>query len=158
MAADLTQVSILARREIEARILNPVIRAFVKELGQERTLKIIESIIKSLAKESGEEIAKVMEGNSLAHFAQSLSFWTTEDALQIKVLEESRQRYCFDVTRCRYAEMYKELGITELGVLLSCNRDYAFIDGFNPKIRLTRSKTIMEGADICDFRYEFKDE
>jgi hypothetical protein len=157
MAADLTKVSILARREIEARILTPVIKAFMKEFGKERTLKILEPIIQSLAREAGTQLVQILGGNSLENFAKSLSFWTREDALKMDILEQGPQKYVFNVTRCRYAEMYKELGIPELGVLLSCGRDSALIQGFNPKIKFTRTKTIMEGADICDFRYEHGD-
>jgi hypothetical protein len=49
--------------------------------------------------------------------------------------------------------MYASLGLQELGGLLSCNRDYALIEGFNPSIKLTRTQTIMEGAPHCDFRF-----
>jgi hypothetical protein len=45
------------------------------------------------------------------------------------------------------------LGIPELGTSLSCARDFALINGFNPNITLKRTKTLMEGADCCDFRY-----
>ncbi len=157
MAADLTKVSILARREIEARILTPVIQALMKELGKERTLKIIAPIIQALAREGGVQLAQLLKGNTLEHFAKGLSLWTREDALQLDRVEQSPTRYAFNVTRCRYAEMYKELGIPDLGVLLSCGRDLALIEGFNPKIQFTRTKTIMEGAPFCDFRYEMKD-
>jgi hypothetical protein len=27
------------------------------------------------------------------------------------------------------------------------------VEGFNPKIKLERTQTIMEGSDHCDFRY-----
>jgi hypothetical protein len=50
--------------------------------------------------------------------------------------------------------MYKELEIQDYGTLLSCERDAAQIAGFNPKIRFTRTQTIMSGAPYCDFRYE----
>ncbi len=59
----------------------------------------------------------------------------------------------FDVTRCKYAEMYERLGMKELGNLLSCYRDFAFLDGFDPDIELKRTKTLMEGDDLCDFCY-----
>ena len=62
-----------------------------------------------------------------------------------------------NVTRCRYAEMYEELGLQELGYMLSCARDFAMIDGFNPRINLTRTQTIMEGANHCDFLFELKE-
>ncbi len=157
MGADLTTVSILARREIEARILSPVIQVLMKELGKERTLKLIEPVIQSLARESGAQLARLLGGNTLGHFAQGLRFWSAEDALKIEILEQSEKKASFNVTRCRYAEMYKELGIPEWGALLSCSRDGAMIAGFNPKIKFTRTRTIMEGAGFCDFRYEVKD-
>ena len=154
MGVDLTQISILARREIEARILIPVIHEFVSEFGKERTLKIVGPIIQSLARESGTQVAKLLGGDTLDLFAKGLSLWTREDALQIEVLEQTPRRYSFNVTRCRYAEMYRELGMQEYGVLLSCGRDGAMIQGFNPRIEFRRTQTIMEGAPFCDFRYE----
>ncbi len=65
--------------------------------------------------------------------------------------------FAFNVTRCRYAEMYRELGIPHLGPVLSCARDFALIEGFNPLIRLTRTQTLMDGAPTCDFRYRLDD-
>ena len=63
-------------------------------------------------------------------------------------------RLDFDVTRCRYAEMYRALGLADLGGTLSCCRDFALIEGFNPEVTLTRTQTIMEGATHCDFRFQ----
>jgi hypothetical protein len=49
--------------------------------------------------------------------------------------------------------MYQALGLADLGSSLSCQRDFALIEGFNPSIRLSRTQTIMEGAKFCDFRF-----
>jgi len=152
----LTQIGILARREIEARILAPVIKEFTKELGPARTLQIVEPIILSLAREAGTQLGRMVAGNSLEHFMKGFPMWTREDALQVQILEQGPKKVSFNVTRCRYAEMYRELGIPDLGFLLSCNRDGALIEGFNPKIKFTRTQTIMAGAPFCDFRYEMK--
>jgi len=157
MGADLSQIGILARREIEARILAPVIKEFIKEIGRERTLQIVEPIILSLAREAGTQLGKMLGGNSLEHFMKGFPMWTREDALQVHILQQTPQRVSFNVTRCRYAEMYREFGIADLGFLLSCNRDGALIEGFNPKIKFTRTQTIMQGGPFCDFRYEMKD-
>ena len=157
MGADLSQIGILARREIEARILAPVIKEFARELGRERTLSLLEPVIISLAREAGNQLTKIVGGNSLDHFMKGFPMWTREDALQVKVLEQNSRKVSFNVSRCRYAEMYRELGIGDLGFLLSCNRDGALIQGFNPKIEFTRTQTIMEGAPFCDFRFEMKE-
>ncbi len=152
--ADLSQVSILARREIEARILMPVLTAFIKQYGKEQTVKTVDPVIQELAREGGVQLAKALGGNTIGHFAKGLSLWTREDALRLDVKEQTETKFAFNVTRCRYAEMYKELGVQEYGALLSCGRDAALIVGFNPKIRFTRTQTIMSGASYCDFRYE----
>ena len=154
--ADLSQVSILARREIEARILMPVLNAFIKEYGKEQTVKLVDPVIQELAREGGVQLAKALGGNTIAHFAKGLSLWTREDALRMDVIEQTEKKFAFNVTRCRYAEMYKELGVQDYGALLSCGRDAALIVGFNPKIKFTRTQTIMSGAPYCDFRYDLE--
>jgi hypothetical protein len=86
-------------------------------------------------------------------FHDALERWTANDALRLTVHEMDETALSFDVTRCRYAEMYRALGIEELGAILSCNRDGALIEGFNPDVTLRRTQTLMGGATHCDFRY-----
>jgi predicted ArsR family transcriptional regulator len=149
----LNAMGVLTRREIEARILVPLLEALGEEFGRERVLEIARQTIIDIARQQGQALAQAMGGNSLPHLADSLAAWKKDDALVIDVLEQGEEHFAFNVTRCRYAEMYRMLGIPELGVLLSCNRDQALIQGFNPVVRLERTQTIMEGAAFCDFRY-----
>jgi hypothetical protein len=152
----LHEVGVLTRREIEARILAPFVEALATEFDRERVLQILRKTIIEVAKTQGAQLAAAMGGDSLHHFNESLEFWTRGDALEMDVLEQNDERLSFNVTRCRYAEMYRALGIPELGALLSCNRDFALIQGFNPDVDLTRTQTIMEGAPFCNFRYTRK--
>ena len=152
MRADLSQVNILTRREIEALISGPLIRAFIQEVGRERALAVVGTVINTLAFKNGEALAEQMGGNSLADFAAGLSAFGAGGAYDMEQLELSETRYAFNIRRCQYAEMYKELGMADLGVILSCSRDFQLLAGFNPRMRLVRTKTIMEGYDYCDFR------
>lgn len=147
------RIGVLTRREVEARILAPIVDALSAEFGRERVVEIVKSAIIKLAQAQGAALADQMGGNSLNEFAESLQFWTQDNALEISVIEQSRDLFSFDVTRCRYAELYRALGIPELGAVLSCNRDFALIEGFNDHVALTRTQTIMAGASCCDFRY-----
>jgi hypothetical protein len=151
MVEDLDQISILTRRKIEAGIAGPLAQAFIKEIGKEKTLKVFRGVIEALALQNGVQLAKAVGGNSIAHLADGLSAWAKGDAYEMEVLELTDTVYNYDITRCRYAEMYEELGMRDLGLVLSCGRDFAFIKGFNPKMKLVRTKTIMEGCDRCDF-------
>ena len=147
------RTGVLTRREAEARILAPIIDALSVEFGRERVVEIVKSAIIKLAQVQGAALADQMGGNSLNEFAESLQFWTQDNALEISVIEQSSDLFSFNVTRCRYAELYRSLGIPELGAVLSCNRDFALIEGFNDHVELTRTQTIMAGASCCDFRY-----
>ena len=150
------KIGVLTRREVEARILQPIIEALGEEYGLEQVLDIVRRTIIQLAQTQGDELAEAMGGRSTVHFVDSLTYWTKDDALEIDILEQNEERLSFNVTRCRYAELYRALGIAELGATLSCNRDFALIEGFNPEASLERSQTIMQGAQYCDFRYKFK--
>ena len=59
------------------------------------------------------------------------------------------------MTRCQYSEMYKDMGLAELGFTLSCNRDGTMCEGYDSKLKLARSQTIMEGAEHCDFKFTY---
>ena len=148
----LNAVGVLTRREIEARILAPVIDALAREFPRQRIIDIVRDVIVDIARQQGRAMAESGD-RSLTAFAATLGPWQKDDAMRLEVIEQNDAQLAFDVTRCRYAEMYRALGITELGSVLSCNRDAALIEGFNPEISLTRSQTIMQGASCCDFRY-----
>jgi len=152
MGADLTQINLLTRREIEARIAGPLIAAFIEEFGREKVLEVSRRVIGSMARETGFHLAKKMGDDSIRSFAKALEAWGAGGAYETVELELSDTRYFFDIKRCRYAEMYRELGLQELGVTLSCGRDFELVKGFNPRMRLQRKKTIMENHDRCDFR------
>jgi hypothetical protein len=149
----LNEIGVLKRREIEARILMPVLEALGAEFGKERVFAVARDVIIGVAREQGRQLAERMGGNGLGQFAAALEDWKKGDAYRMDVIEQSDERFAFNVTRCRYAEMYRALGIPEVGALLSCNRDFSLVEGFNPTIGLTRTQTIMEGASHCDFRF-----
>lgn len=150
------KLGVLTRREVEARILIPVIDALGDAFGRDEVLAVVRETIVRIAREQGAALSRQMGGNSLKQFVASLAYWTQDQALEIDVIEESEDELSFNVTRCRYAELYESLGIREIGTSFSCTRDFALIEGFNPEISLERTRTIMEGAEYCDFRYRWK--
>ncbi len=150
------KIGVLMRREVEARLLIPVINALGDAFGRDEVLAVVQDTIVKIAREQGDALSRQMGGRSLKHFVDSLSYWTRDNALEIDVLEESDEVLSLNVTRCRYAELYESLGIREIGSTFSCARDFALIEGFNPDIVLERTRTIMEGAEHCDFRYRRK--
>ena len=99
----------------------------------------------------------ILIGGLLA-FRNMMGQWKASGALEMEMLKETEEEVHFNVTRCKYSEMYREMGLGHIGHLLSCNRDGTFCTGFNPKIKLERTQTIMSGASHCDFRYRYEDD
>jgi len=154
MCIEAPKLPLLQQREIEARIVGPLVQAFAAELGQERTLAILRQVISDLARQGGADLARSVGEQSLQAFSRTLGRWSENGALEIELLEQSAERLSFNVVRCRYAEMYHALGLAELGASLSCQRDFALAEGFSPDIRLVRTQTLMLGATFCDFRFQ----
>lgn len=146
-------LSVLERRRIEAGVLGPMLNAFRERFGDEATRETATGVITGIARKQGAEMADFLGGNDLETFAANKDPWRKGGALDIEELERSSSVYSFNVTRCGYADMYRKMGYGELGDIFSCTRDFEFSTGFNSKIKLTRTQTIMQGAAFCDFRY-----
>ena len=150
---------IIELRRIEANIIKPIYEEMVKELGEESARRILGRAIRRNAIEQGRSLAEAStEPAGIAAFAGLLERWKANDALRIDTLEQTGERFDFNVTRCRYAEMYREMGLGEIGHLLSCNRDGALCEGYDARLELSRTQTIMGGASHCNFRYQWKSE
>ncbi len=146
----------IERRRIEANILKYVYETLKARFGKEEAQKLVGESVRAAAVAQGRELAaKETGGTSLGSFADLLPQWTMEDALRLEVLERTETTFAFNVTRCRYSEMYREMGLGEIGHLLSCQRDGTFCEGYDPKLKLERTQTIMGGASHCDFRYSY---
>jgi hypothetical protein len=148
---DLNQIKILTRREIEACIAGPLIRAYAEEIGEERAMAIAKEVITKLAREHGAQLAQMVGGNSLEHLSKVDKIFSSDNCQDIEILEATKTKSVYNITRCAYVDMYRALGMADLGYVLSCGRDFELIKGFNPKMKLRRTKTIMEGYDYCDF-------
>lgn len=155
---DINAVPLVVRREIEALIAAPLIQAFIEEFGRERTLRVTEKVIKSLARRMGELLKTAAGGDSMEHFQKAMSIFGQGGGQESEIVEATPRKVAINIVRCKYAEMYREHGLEEFGYLLSCGRDFALMEGFNPKIRFTRTQTIMEGAPFCDFRFSMEEE
>ena len=149
------RITHLKCREIQAPIVSALIQGFAEEIGSDRTIEVAQKVISKDAIESGKKLAQEYSGNTMSELTKIVKeVWAKDDAMKIKIIRENENKLFFDVTYCGYAQMYEKMGIKELGFIFSCSRDFPFMEGFNAEIELTRTKTIMEGAECCDFRYK----
>ena len=151
--------SILERRRIEAEFALNLMREMTARFGETTAREVLAEAVKESARAFGRQLAASEDKEAdLETFAERLPMWQADDALEIEVLEATPAKLAFNVHRCRYSEMYKEIGAGGIGDILSCERDGEFCVGYSKRMKLTRTQTKMQGADYCDFRYTLADD
>jgi len=148
------ELPLLERRRIEAGVLVPIIRAMQAEFGAERVNEIVGRTIRNIARAQGEADRARHHVETMHDLAErSAKGPLAEGSLIVDVVEQTDERFGFNVTACKFVEMYDAMGARDLGPLLSCGRDFAYFEGLAPGVSFERTQTRMLGADHCDFRY-----
>ena len=148
-------IPVIEQAKIQAQVLVPLIKALQAELGEARANALVRKALGDIYRRHGEEFWRAKNDENLGNVMTSaFATFARGDALDYRVREQSHDSFDIDVTGCRYAQFYKELGEPDLGFLLVCSADFPMAEGFGPDIKLTRTQTIMQGASHCDFRYK----
>ena len=114
-------IPILSRRRLQAEVIQPIYDEMVKRLGEEEAQSILHTAIRQAAIAEGANLAsQAPDGEtSMKSFIDCFELWTRGGALEVEVHQATDERFEFDVTRCRYAETYQEMGLGHIGQLLS---------------------------------------
>jgi hypothetical protein len=150
-------IPLIEQVKIQAQVLVPLVKALQAELGEERANAIVRKALGDLYRKYGEKWwRKQGERNLGEKMASAFDMFAAGDALQYDVVKQAPDAFEVNVTHCRYARFYQEIGAPELGFLLTCSADYSMADGYSADVQLTRTQTIMQGASHCDFRYSLR--
>ena len=148
-------ISVIQQAKIQAQVLVPLVKALQAELGEERANDLVRKALGDTYRRFGEEFWRAKNESNLGQaLTSAFATYAHDDALDYRVIAQSQDAFEIDVTGCRYAEFYRELGEPELGFLLVCSADFSTAEGFGSDVTLTRTQTIMQGAGHCDFRYK----
>jgi len=122
-----------------------------------RANDIVRKAVGDLYRKYGEKWWWKQEASDLGEkMASAFDGFAAGDALDYEVVRQDSDAFEVNVTGCRYATFYKEIGAPELGFLLICSADFSMAEGYGTEVQLTRTQTIMQGAGHCDFRYMLK--
>jgi hypothetical protein len=148
-------IPLLEQIKIQAQALVPLVKALQAELGEERANAIVRKALGAHYRTVGEAWWRAQGARNLGEkMASAFSGFAAGDALDYEVVTQTPDAFEVNVTGCRYARFFQELGVPELGFLLVCSADLAMADGYGADVRLRRTLTIMQGASHCDFRYQ----
>lgn len=71
--------------------------------------------------------------------------------LEYTLVRATADEVVLHIRACAWAQYYREHH-PRVGYLLACSMDETNYRGMNPRIRMQRTTTLMEGGALCDFR------
>ncbi|NHJ87429.1 MAG: hypothetical protein FK734_18345 [Asgard group archaeon] len=121
--------------------------SLLKLLPREKVLELTKEMIDQIYESFSGEFTKYENLEEMSKGYHGKGCWKTHNLVaQIK-----DNRYYLKITRCIWAEVYAELPDLELASLLECYGDFSKMPYINPNLALSRTKTMVEGYEYCDF-------
>jgi L-2-amino-thiazoline-4-carboxylic acid hydrolase len=133
----------------------PLMLVLANAGGREKFIEILKKGSAEAASLGLQNAAKSLPKRDLATFVTPLKnpdhFW--KHVLTLAVIEDSPKAFEIKVTECLWAKTFRTMNAADIGFATICFPDYAAAGAFNPKLKLVRTKTLMQGHDCCNHRY-----
>jgi hypothetical protein len=131
-------------------------KALEKEMGKEKAIAFLKKASTERQTNFGKQQASRMADNSFATYVGQFRKGY-DDVLTMEIAEDTEKAFELKVTECIWAETFIKAKAADIGYAWVCWGDYAWAEGFNPKIKMVRDKTLMQGHDRCNHRYVWQD-
>jgi hypothetical protein len=133
----------------------PLMKSLAEELGKEKFDALLKRATSRVAVEQTKRLAQKLPKNDLAAFLTPLKspspLW--QHVLTWQIVEETEKAVEIKVTECLWAKTFRDAGAGDIGYAAICYSDFASAPAFNPKMKMTRTKTLMQGHDCCNHRW-----
>lgn len=125
-------------------------KAFANHFGKDEVITIM--------KEQVDKWNATREPNSEAKSVKDFILPPMESDMMKNCLDfeyvEFTDKVCeFKVKNCLWAKTFRSKDAGDFGYACVCHGDFSGATAFNPKLRMERTKTLMQGHDCCDHRY-----
>jgi hypothetical protein len=129
-------------------------KALKKELGEKKAIDFLTRYTKKKMLEFGKSHAGRSPDNSFHTYTDTFrDLDQYRNTLTMEIVEDTEKAFELKVTECIWATTFVDLDAGDIGYASVCVGDYTWASGFNPKIRLVRDKTLMQGHAFCNHRY-----
>ena len=137
----------------------PILQEMADEMGREAFLEILKKAGYEANRKLGERLSKRGAPRDLSFFARAflnpgVDF---QHSMTYEITENTEEAFEVKVTECLTEVTFREANALDIGFAGVCYADYGFPEGLNPKIKMVRDKTLMQGHDCCNHRYVWKD-
>lgn len=149
--------SLTYKEYIETKYKNLVIlaRETEKTLGAEKAHEIIkDAFYNEMYRSVKEEMKELGPVECFKDFVRIEKDDNTGsgvmDTVNLAYVKETDTELGLRVTWCLEAEVFKEMGASDIGYLVVCNPDHAYAKACSPRVKLRRTKTLMQGDQYCN--------
>lgn len=134
--------------------LIPVLKTIANEIGEEDFIGMLKRAGSKLGCQMGKNLAQTLGKNDIASYAAFVKenhLFNT--ALTFETVEETDGALEVSVSECLWARTCREADASDIGYAVFCHGDYDQITGFNPGMKMVRTKTLMQGDGCCNHRW-----
>lgn len=138
----------------------PVMQELLNTIGKEKFLSMLQEASSNAIAKSMTPFLKRFPKRDLATFANlMINNPNFKNTLTFTVVKNTPEVFEINVTECLWATTAKKIRVpdaAEIGYASICFADYAMASTFNPKIKMVRDKTLMQGHKCCNHCYHFQ--
>ena len=128
-------------------------RFLQEEIGEERVIDLIKKQTEQRLREQAKRDLKRLGKSDFKSYISIFRDPEMLASLTMEIIEDTDTVFEIRVTDCLAAESFLPYKAGDIGYAAVCWGDYNWASDFNPKIKLIRDKTLMQGHDFCNHKY-----
>jgi hypothetical protein len=137
-----------------------ILQKLADDIGKDKFIEMLKKAASEFAAEGIKQALNRLPNNDFATFVNLfVNNPQFKNTFTFDVVEQSNNVFEIKVTECLWAKTVRGLSqpnAAELGYASICYPDYAVAKAFNPKLKMIRDKTLMQGDAYCNHRYIFE--
>lgn len=131
-----------------------ILKELEEEMGKAEVIRFLKKFSTKINLQRGKAQAeRATDLNLQSYVSQFKNSEIFKNLLTFDIIHDTDKAFEIKVTECLPAETYRSQNAADIGYAAICWGDYAWAQGFNPKIKLVRDKTLMQGDAFCNHRY-----
>ena len=133
--------------------LIPLLKALSEQLGRDNFVRLVRDAGDAVVRRK--TAGKPPAVRDLVTLASSMKNMPPiiQHTLDAEITEQTPDVFEYRVRQCLWAKVFRDGDAADIGYAMICHPDFAVARGLNPKLKLIRTKTLMQGHDSCVLRY-----
>jgi hypothetical protein len=133
----------------------PYMEHFAMYLGRDELIELLKRAATEHYAERGRNWAKGMKKREFAAYFDFVREPSREwiHTCTHEIIEDTDNVLEIKYTECIYADIFREVNAQDIGYAAFCYGDFAIFPALDPRIKVIRTKTLMQGDDCCNHRF-----